>query len=265
MLPTAMFAQHFQRLGALALALSISTLLSASPPTVQAQGTPTDDDRGRMHFQAGRDHLQLGHYEEALREFELAYDLSRRSAMLLNIANAAERLAAYPRAADAYQSYAETLAADDPERATYAARAASLRERAERAEAEAITGAETPAAAALTTAPTPSHDLLVPGAVLLAVGGASVVVGAILGGLALGEQSSVQSGCGATRSCLPSQVAAMDDLALGSDIALFGGLALAAVGGVLLVLDLTQGGGESSPASARLSIGLGDLSVQGTF
>jgi hypothetical protein len=254
----------------LGLALTVLLVLRASSAGAQSVA-PSDDERGRTHFQAGRDHLAVGRYEDALREFELAYDLSRRPAMLLNIANVAERLGAYRQAAQAYQGYAETLAAEDAERATYLARAEALRARADRADQEARaegTMEGTPLGDATTvTSPTaaPSHDLLVPGIVTLVVGGASVIVGAILGGLALAEESSVRSGCGATRSCLPSQVAGMDDLALGADVALFGGLAIAAVGGVLLAIDLSQGGGERPTASARVSLGVGGLVVEGTF
>lgn len=271
MLPSVKYMQLLRPLGAIALGLSLTPFPFGPSPAAQAQAvSPADDERGRTHFQAGREHLAVGRYEDALREFELAYDLSRRPAMLLNIANVAERLGAYRQAAQAYQGYAETLAAEDPERATYLSRAANLRERAERADREARaqgTMEGTPADGA-TTAPAPagsSHDLLVPGIVALAAGGASVVAGAILGGLALAEESSVRSGCGATRSCLPSQVATMDDLALGADITLFGGLALVAVGGVLVAVDLSQAGGEGAPASARVSFGLGALSVEGTF
>jgi hypothetical protein len=248
------------------VALALSVLVTTGglgPPRTHAQApSPSDDERGRAHFQAGRDHLAVGRYEEALHEFELAYDLSHRPAMLLNIASVAERLGAYRQAAQAYQGYAETLAADDPERATHLARAASLRERADRADQAARAQGTMEGTRAAGAA---SHDLLVPGIVTVAIGGAALIAGAVLGGLALAEESSVRSGCGATRSCLPEQVAAMDDLALGADVALFGGLAIAAVGGVLLAIDLSQGGAEGAPASAQVSVGLGGLSFQGTF
>ena len=56
--------------------------LAASPSStvrVQAQ-----DDRARLHFQAGASYYEAGDYEDALREFQRSHALSQRSELFYN-------------------------------------------------------------------------------------------------------------------------------------------------------------------------------------
>jgi PEGA domain/Tetratricopeptide repeat len=87
------------------------------------------------------------------------------------------------------------------------------------------------------------HALPIGPIVLLSTGGAAMIVGGVLGGLAL---SSAQS---APSSSSPEADSARG-MALGSDIALWGGLAVAAGGAIWLALDLTS----TSPGTASLTV-----------
>jgi hypothetical protein len=62
------------------------TLLSSMPVLAQ-----TDDDAARRHFESGAEYLARSDYENALREFKAAYELSKRPELLLNIATVYER------------------------------------------------------------------------------------------------------------------------------------------------------------------------------
>src|SRR5690242_10205557 len=72
-----------------------------------AQPVAEDDERARVHFQAGSSHFDTGNYEAALQEFEAAYALSHRPALLYNIYLSHERLGNLEEAAGALRSYLE--------------------------------------------------------------------------------------------------------------------------------------------------------------
>lgn len=55
------------------------------------QGGGIDDERARSHFAAGESHYAAQRFGDAAREFALAYELSRRPEMLVNLARAHER------------------------------------------------------------------------------------------------------------------------------------------------------------------------------
>lgn len=236
----------------LALSLALTPTLASRAAAQEAQSH--DDERARLHFEAGRAYFEEGSYEQALTEFTRAYELSHRSVLLVNIANVEERLAHYAQAADALETFLSTdaLAAEDPERITIQRRITNLRERAARAAAETPPPDITPPPD--TTPPPPPRSseppLLVPSLVAFGVGGASLIAWGILGGLALAEQGSVSSGCGATRSCTPDQVRAMDDLALGADIAMVIGLVGVAAGTVLILIPAS--GPSEQPTSTAM-------------
>lgn len=91
------------------------------------------------------------------------------------------------------------------------------------------------------------------GPVLLAVGGAAVIVGAITGSLALTHRADAESLCQGTR-CLPdveSRASEIAALAMATDVLLFAGAAIA-VTGLVLTFVLQEGGAE-----ARASAGCG--------
>src|SRR3954447_6928399 len=90
----------------------------------------SDDENARRHFESGAAYLQQSDNENALREFQAAYALSKRPALLLNIANVYERMGKPKDAVDALTRYLE----QDPktaERTTVETRIANLRKRLE--------------------------------------------------------------------------------------------------------------------------------------
>lgn len=128
-------------LGAVALALSW-------PAAVRAQAEE-DDDRGRLHFEAGTSYFEQARYQEAIDEWDEAYRLSERPLLLLNLANAHERLAQYEEAASSLEQFL-AVGGDEAEenRSSLETRITGLRRLAAEREAEA-------AAAAAAAAPEP--------------------------------------------------------------------------------------------------------------
>ncbi len=94
----------------------------------------------RLHFEAGTAYFDRGEYEEAIEEWEEAYELSRRAPLLLNISNAQERIAQFAEAAATLERF---LASGDEmaesNRMNLQARVETLRQRAQdAAAAEAV-------------------------------------------------------------------------------------------------------------------------------
>ncbi|MCC6873508.1 MAG: tetratricopeptide repeat protein [Sandaracinaceae bacterium] len=69
----------------------------------------SQDAQARALFDAGRTAYDAGRFEQALRYFQEAYDLSRRPALLFNIASAADRLLMVDRALEAYRAYLQAV------------------------------------------------------------------------------------------------------------------------------------------------------------
>jgi tetratricopeptide (TPR) repeat protein len=86
--------------GLLGGALLLALLIGAAPASAQS-----DDERARFHFQAGRSYFEQGRYEESVREWSEAYRLSDRHVLLINIANAQERLFRFNDAIRSLQRY----------------------------------------------------------------------------------------------------------------------------------------------------------------
>lgn len=97
--------------------------------TVAAQA---DDARARLHFDAGTSYFEQARYQDALDEWQEAYRLSGRALLLLNIANAQERMGDPGEAADTLERYLHS-GEDEAEtnRATLEIRIQNLRQLAE--------------------------------------------------------------------------------------------------------------------------------------
>lgn len=245
------------RASLLTLPLALSIVLAPSSSAL-AQDEPTvQDEQARTHFQSGRLYFDRAQYDDALREFEAAYELSHRAGLLYNIYLTYERLGRYGEAADRLEQYLR----DDPtvadeQRATYTARIANLRERV-------VTDAPLDP---VPTAPVEPADeggltaLGIAGVVTLGAGAASLIVFAIAGGMALGEDASLADRCGANagRTCTEEDVSSLRTMTTVADVTWIAGLGLAAAGATLLAIDLTR---DRSSETTRISlapmIGLG--------
>ncbi len=72
-----------------------------------ALGQESADDLARRHFESGVAYLQESDYDNALKAFQKAYDLSKRPEILLNIATVHERTANLDAALTALNKYLE--------------------------------------------------------------------------------------------------------------------------------------------------------------
>lgn len=247
------------RVGLVGLLASFALVggVRAQAPVEALPVSEEDDRRARIHFESGRQYFDEGEYERAVDEFTRAFELSHRPPLLMNIANAQERLGRYTEAADLMQQYHDQAEETVPTRDVLARRIANLRARADRV----ATGQPDPdplepdVTHPDTVEPEASGGGRTLGAVIsFGLAGVGLVTAGVLGGLALAERNSVADGCGTTRSCTSSDVSKMDGLALGADI----GLALAVAGAVagVLVLVLVDGD-DASDAQASVTPWLG--------
>lgn len=86
------------------LAFAFAVLLAG---TASAQSSTASDDAARILFEAGAAAYDAGRYEEALDDFQRAYELSQRPVLHYNVALALDRLR---RDEDALGSYRRFLA-----------------------------------------------------------------------------------------------------------------------------------------------------------
>src|SRR5690242_5370362 len=116
----------------------------AQPPRQEAQAI--DDEEARGLFRAGAAAFEAGRYEDALSDFQRAYDRSPRGALLYNVGTAADRLRRDRDALAAFEQYLREVP-DAANRAAVESRVAVLREAIARADAERAATAEARAAA----------------------------------------------------------------------------------------------------------------------
>ncbi len=210
---------------------------------------PDDDERARLHFDAGTSYYAEGAYEQALQEFEQAYRLSPRPGLLFNIATTRERLGMLEEAAEAFERFLE-ISPNAENRQLLERRIENLRRRA-LARREGTPEPE-PLPEPEPTAPEPAprsssggggDGLVLGGGIALGIGGAALIAFGVLGGLALAEQSAIEDGCHATRSCTRDDVAGLATYTLAADVTWPIGAAAALAGVVLIAL-----GASASPS-----------------
>lgn len=164
------------------------------PSAVHAQGS---DAEARALFNAGEVAYIEGRYDTALDYFRRAYDLSGRALLLYNIGNAAEHVRHDAEALEAFERYLAETPEDAPNRVSVAARVEFLRSTVAAADPVAATA---PADAEVTDeppappGPEPSHADEGPGVapwIVVGIGGAVAVAGAVLVGVGYADGASV--------------------------------------------------------------------------
>ncbi|HEX6835065.1 MAG TPA: tetratricopeptide repeat protein, partial [Polyangia bacterium] len=93
-----------------------------------ARANSDDDERAKAHFLAGQSYYEQASYTDALREFNEAYRISKRPALLYNIARCDEALEQYADAVKMLEAYLD----QDPQttdREAVETRIANLKER----------------------------------------------------------------------------------------------------------------------------------------
>lgn len=242
----------------LAVALSSFMALGAGPVSAQQDADP--DDEGRVHFRLGRAYYDSGRFDDAAREFQQAYDLTQRAALLYNIFVAHRDAGNLAAAITALRAYLQRVPDADQREQLEARLAVMERQLRDQGDDPQPEPTAPPSATAAVIAPAgPSSGgggMWTPGWIIAGVGGAAIVAGIVTGAMALGEQSSLQSMCDAG-GCNPGFEGHRDTLGLLSgltDVLLIGGLAVAATG-VVLAFVISDGGGSSDQPRASVVCG----------
>lgn len=241
----------------LALTFGASTATAQDAPATQGASVSEGEREARAAFRRGREAFEAGRYEDALTEFRRSHVISGRFALLYNIGQAEIRLERPALALEAFEAFLQLAPVDHESRPEVEARVVTLRRTLGEGETNG-SSLELPPE----DAPARRSPLVAPGVVMLATGVASMVAGAVLGGITLSRDRSLSEECGGDGRCDPARVRPIDRLALATDVTLFAGLGVALVGAVLLALGVTRrGDGERArwrvaPAFGRASGGL---------
>jgi tetratricopeptide (TPR) repeat protein len=255
------------------------------------------DERARGHFLAGSSYFEEGRYEESATQFMEAYRLSGRTTLLLNAATAYERAQRFDDAASTLQRYLDESPPDIDNREAVEVRIVSVRELADRAEAEAAeleaarqlrqaAAADTadggddaagsdPEAAEGAGSASGLSGLGWAGVASLGVGAGSGIIALATGLVANSRYSDLESACGPAGDACPESSAG--DISSGRRMArtstalTFVGIAGVGAGVVLILLGRGDGDGDGDPRAARVTVDaqLGrnytGLTVEGSF
>ncbi|HEX5659487.1 MAG TPA: hypothetical protein VFX59_19965 [Polyangiales bacterium] len=222
--------------------------------TAQAQApAKVDEKAAREAFERGRVFYDGGEFDQASGAFEEAYRLSGRDALLYNLYLAYRDANQQQQAADALRNYLAKVPNID-NRSQLEARLHALdqglaREREERDREQRVAAAPVVVApvapAPEPVAPPPGRSKKFWAGVGLGSAGAALMLASIATGvMAKGKQNDLEELCPSREDCDPALKSTADrgkTLAVTTDALLFGGLAVAAVGAVLVVLDLRSG------------------------
>jgi len=271
--------------GALLVLLAVASPARAQPTPAEPPAVSAEDDaKAHQLYQEGDALFAKEDFEGALAAFEQAYALSKRAALLFNMANALEKLGRPGEALTRLRAYFPE--APERRRAAVEQRIAELEKAVAPGPPPPDPGPEPgpkppptmppppPATASppiapplLPPPPTASPQppppvagpsgLAIAGYTLVGVGGAGLVVGIVLGSLALSARSDIDEHCieqdGALRCTTEADSALSRDesFALGADISLIAGFVLAASGATLLIV--TSGDDKSGSQQAGLA------------
>lgn len=260
----------------LALLLGVATSLVAAPAKAQ-------DSAARSHFHAGSGYFETGNYEDALKSFTLAYEMSQRPQLLYNLYLTEERLGDLRSAIRYLERYLSEVE-EVPNRDVLSVRLANLRRRAEADEREAAEkeaadtkdaafssepeGSETiqqdvppesaPSAseaaivASEDEAPSHASPSLAPAITSIAITGVAGIGWGVFGTLALMEDARLAATCGAG-DCVESDVAVLRRWSLLSDISMGVTLAGAVASAVFLVVHGSARAREAAPITTYLT------------
>ena len=183
-----------------------------------------DESAAKVHFLAGQAYYQQSNFADAIREFSESYKLSKKPALLYNVAGCYERMGRLSEAAQALEDYLKATP-DAADRVTIEARIRALRERSPLRKPEAASS---------------SQD---------GSGTRRQLFGRVALGLGLGGGALVLTGIGTGAAAL-----ARDDhkLAIGTDVLLFIGGAAVVTSIVLILL---------RPKEKKLAFGPGALGI----
>lgn len=222
----------------------------------------TSDDLARRHFDSGVAYLEESDYENALKAFEKAYELSKRPEILLNLATVHERQSDLPAAVASLKAYLEASPQGEHVE-TVKLRVQNLEKRIQEQEA-----AKPPAPAPAPTpapAPAPAPEKVpspplpkaepnrVPAYIALGIGGALGGAALVTGILAKSKYDDAEGGCSPT--CSDDELSSSRTLAITSTV--LTGAAVLGVGlGVALLLT-TESEPDSLGSRPRVDVAVG--------
>jgi hypothetical protein len=224
----------------------------------------------RERFERAVAHYEAERFQEALTDFQRLYATTGESGLLYNIARCHEELGEIDAAIESLEGYLDAVESG-PDREDALTRLVAL-ERRRRAAGDTAASeepTEEPAGGSTSEAPaeegagatdqisvTPPAEpsgglstLSTVGVALVAVGGAGLVVGAILGGVTAAEHGRLSEEC--APACEEDQLSDLRAFGVGADISLIGGGVIAVTGLALLIAGLDGGGGEESAVRLR--------------
>lgn len=222
----------------------MTLLLASTLAAAQEQESPALAE-ARARFQLAEQHYQRQEYASAMEEFERSYQLlasinhPRRHLILWNLGQTAMSMSRERQALEHYRRYLAEAPADAPNRAEAQSLVRELELRGQMDGGQSLSPI---------------------GPIVLGVGGAAAITGAILGGLALAQHGEATARCTGIE-CPRDALAQMDGaatLANVSDGLLWGGLAVAAAG-VVLTIVLRDG----APAATAACTGEGCVVIVG--
>jgi len=245
-------------------------VLLASLFAVQAAAQVAGSEAAaREAFERGRVFYDSGEFTQAAESFEEAHRLSGRDALLYNVYLAHRDANQQEQAALALRTYLQKIP-NLENRAQLEARLHALEQGLERERQERAAQATQQSAPPATVAPSVEHEPIaepgrsrrfIAGIALASVGGAMALSSLATGLLARSRQNELERECDAAKVCddrLESTADSGKRLARTTDALLFGGVALAATGAVLLVLDL-RAGSEAKVQARKLDPRLGAM------
>ncbi|MCB9596368.1 MAG: hypothetical protein H6719_26840 [Sandaracinaceae bacterium] len=266
--------------------LTLALLFAACPPASAQEEAPDPRlEEARTIFEAADADFAAHRYLQAAEGFRRSYDLLREAGretaplVWFNVASAYDRAHRTRDAIEAYQHFVDEVQPTTEEAQT---RVETARQRLVELQAlvdepderdggdegregrddDSDVGSETDGP--LETTSSGGGGISPVGPILMAGGGALVITGLILGGVALGRDGDFTSMCPDRMSCDPGLRSQWDEthtIAIAGDVLWITG-ALVAATGLVLTFVLTEG---DEPASAALSCGPGGCSVRGTF
>jgi tetratricopeptide (TPR) repeat protein len=248
------------------------------PPSEDEEPPAHDQEQARIHFDAGRLHYDHGRFDEAAREFTVAYEMSGNAALLYNLFLVHRDANRMEEAVAALEGYLEKVT-DQPGRATLQARLRAIKAKLQaqadaleagmasatpKAEAEEDAQALEAPASEITAAP--SEDATdvrgrpqrLAGPIGIMAAGAALGLGAVVTGiLAKRAESDLHAACPARTSCDPaleSTLVRARRLGVTTDVLWMTGVAAAVGGAVWFLFKRRQSRETRRPA---VSVGCG--------
>jgi tetratricopeptide (TPR) repeat protein len=226
----------------LAVALALATVAAHADESADLQGA-------RQHTQRGMALFDLQRYDDAIKEYEAAYELRNDPMLLFDIAQAYRKA---NRPAQAIHYYRTYLARDPnaENRQRVEERIHELEEQLKREPREpppALATVTTPPPATLTTAPTAAHQTSRPmrprlvGGIVTGVAGVGLVVGGVVLAVLSGQAADKLTAANNNHTPYdPALYSTNQNDAIGGGIMLGIGAAALATGAALITLDVKR-------------------------